>query len=127
MGAARVYSEEEMFNRLYDSNECLGMVVADYERRLADARRQNTARRKSKTVTLKFTDDDQLEIMANSQPELGLGDERLLTVPEAACMLGIGPRKVRRLVKAGALVGRKRGPKSHWKIAEGELRRYMSR
>jgi len=81
-------------------------------------------RRKVKTITLRITEDE-LEIMNTTQPELTLGDARLLTVKETALLLQRSQKQVRRYLKSGHLSGRKSPGNGNWLIDERAVQEFL--
>jgi excisionase family DNA binding protein len=56
-----------------------------------------------------------------------LDDDRLLTVPDVARILGAQPETVRRWLRAGALRGfRPGGKRLGYRIRESEIRRFLA-
>ncbi len=82
--------------------------------------------RRVKTMQMRIDEEGMIELHADSQLELGLDDQRMLTVAEAADKLRWTAEHVRRRLRSGSLRGARR-PGGPWLITERELFRFMRR
>jgi hypothetical protein len=66
-----------------------------------------------------------LRWLIQKQQKPALEFERMFSLREAACLLGIGPLALRRATKAGLIHAVRLHDRAHFKYRESELRKYL--